>query len=55
MHEFEFIEASCGFPDGASGKERTCQCMKHKRRWFLPGWKDTLEKEMANYSSIRAW
>ena len=25
-----------GFPDGASGKELTCQCRKHKRRRFSP-------------------
>ena len=23
-----------GFPGGASGKERACQCRRHKRRWF---------------------
>ena len=25
-----------GFPDGASGKEPTCQCRRHKRRGFDP-------------------
>ena len=25
-----------GFPDGASGKEPTCQCKRHKRRRFDP-------------------
>ena len=25
-----------GFPDGASGKESSCQCRRHKRRRFNP-------------------
>ena len=25
-----------GFPGGTSGKELTCQCRTHKRRWFDP-------------------
>ena len=25
-----------GFPGGASGKESTCQCRRHKRRGFNP-------------------
>jgi len=25
-----------GFPCGASGKESTCQCRRHKRCWFDP-------------------
>ena len=24
------------FPGGASGKESTCQCRRHKRCWFDP-------------------
>ena len=36
MHEFEFIEASCGFPDGASGEQCACQCMKHET--LVPPW-----------------
>ena len=27
---------SQGFPSGASGKEPTCQCRRHKRRGFEP-------------------
>ena len=45
-----------GFPGGASGKESTCQCMRHKRCRFDP-WvgEDPLEKEMAPHSSTLAW
>ena len=28
--------SSNGFPSGDSGKESTCQCRRHKRRWFNP-------------------
>ena len=61
---------SVGFPGGASGKEPTCQYMRHKRHGFDP-WVETqvkmrlwvwpliqhdpLEEEMATYSSIFAW
>ena len=37
---------------GASGKESACQCEDIDS---IPGWKDFLEKEMANHSSILAW
>ena len=45
-----------GFPGGASGKEPTCQCRRHKRRGFDP-WvkKIPLEEGMATHSSILAW
>ena len=49
-HTFEF-----GFP-GASGKEPTCQCRRHKRCRFDPWIRKTpLEKGMATHSSILAW
>ena len=38
-----------GFPGGASGKEPTCQCSRHKRRV------QSLEEETATLSSILAW
>ena len=54
-----------GFPGGASGKESTCQCKRHKRCRFKKkkiemqvqslGREDPLEKEMATRSSILAW
>ena len=45
-----------GFPGGASGKEPTCQCRRHKRRGFDPGVKKIpLEEGMATHSSILAW
>ena len=30
------MQVSRGFPGGASGKEATCQCRRHKRRGFNP-------------------
>ena len=27
-----------GFPGGASGKEPACQCRRHKKHGFNPGW-----------------
>ena len=41
---------------GASGKESTCQCRRHKRHGFSP-WvrKIPLEKETATHYSILAW
>ena len=43
-------------PGGASGKEPTCQCRRHKRCGFNP-WveKIPLEEGMATHSSILAW
>ena len=38
------------------GKESAWQCRRNRRRGFNPWvWKDPLEKEMANHSSILAW
>ena len=39
-----------GFPGGASGREPTCQCRRHKRPGF-----DPLEEGKATRSSILAW
>ena len=44
-----------GFPGGASGKEATCQCRRHKRRVRCLGREDPLENGMATHSSILAW
>ena len=45
-----------GFSGGASGKEPTCQCRRHKRRWLEP-WvgEDPLEESKATHSSILTW
>ena len=45
-----------GFPTGASGKESTCHCRRHKRCRFNP-WvkKIPLKEDTATYSSILAW
>ena len=44
------------FPGGASGKEPTCQCRRHKRCGFNP-WveEDPLEEGKATQFSILAW
>ena len=45
-----------GFPSGTSGKEPTCQSMRHKRLGFqFLGQEDALEEGMATHSSILAW
>ena len=48
--------SSMCFPGGASGKEPTCQCKRHKRRGFDP-WigKIPLEEGMTAHSSNLAW
>ena len=44
------------FPGGASGKESSCQCRRHKRHGFDPwGQVDPLEEGMATHSSILTW
>ena len=43
---------TCGFPDGASGKEPACQC---RDAGSSPGPGRSLEEGMATYSSILAW
>ena len=46
-----------GFPGGASGKEPTCQCRRHKRHGLEKslGQKDPLEEGLATHSRILAW
>ena len=39
------------FPGGARGKERACQCRRHKRYGF-DSWVDTLEEGVATHFSI---
>ena len=36
LSDFHFHVHFLGFPGGASGKERTCQCRRHKRCRFDP-------------------
>ena len=45
-----------GLPVGASGKESTSECRRHKKHRFNP-WvgKISQEKEMATHSSILSW
>ena len=44
------------FPGGASDKEPSSQCRKHKRSGFNPlSWEDPLDKEIATHSNILAW
>ena len=58
MKVMGFVYQLCHFlgPSGASGKEPTCQCRRHKRHGFDP-WvvKIPLEEGMATDSSILAW
>ena len=42
----EQVESLLGFPDGAGGKEPTCQCRKHKRHWF-DTWVETIPQRRA--------
>ena len=50
---FSFLHILIG---GASGKELSCQCRRHKERQVRSlGQEDPLEKEMATHSSILAW
>ena len=44
-----------GFPDGASVKEPSCQCKRHKRRGFDPLVGKIPMDGMATRSSILAW
>ena len=41
-----------GFPGGSDGKASTCNA---RDLGSIPGWEDSLEKEMATHSSILAW
>ena len=45
-----------GFSGGASGKEPTCRCRRHKEIQVQSlGREDPLEEGMATHSSILAW
>ena len=44
-----------GFSGGASGKEPTCQCRRHKRHGFDSWVGKTPWRSMATHSSILAW
>ena len=44
-----------GFPDGASGKEPSCQWRRHKTWVQSLGQEDPLEEAMATHSTILAW
>ena len=41
-----------GLSSWLSGKEPTCQCRRHRRLQFDPGWEDPLVEDMATHSSI---
>ena len=41
-----------GLPWWPVGIESACQC---RRRGFIPGWEDPLEKEMATNASLLPW
>ena len=43
------------FPGGASGKEPTCQCRRHKMPVQSLDWEDPLEKGKATHPSILTW
>ena len=49
------IRLLLGFPRGASGKERTCQCRRREMRVQSLGQEDPSEEGMALYSSLLAW
>ena len=43
-------------PGGASGKEPTDQCRRHKKMWVRSlGREDSLQEGMATHSSVLAW
>ena len=43
------------FPGGASGKEPTCQCRRHRRQVLSLDQEDCLEEGMATHSNVLAW
>ena len=54
---YEIIRCWGGFLGGASGKEPTCQCRRHKRGQLDPWVRKIhfLEEDMATHSNILAW
>ena len=54
-HTHTHSHTHIGFSGGASGKEPTCQCRRHKKHGLIPGsWRSPGE-EMAVHSSFVAW
>ena len=55
----DFTEKShLGFPGGVSGKERACQCRRHKKCRFdlrSLGQEGPLEESMVTHSNILVW
>ena len=44
-----------GFPGGASGKEHSCQCRRHRDIGLIPGWGRSPGGGHGTHSSILAW
>ena len=56
MERSSLLGAATVGPGGASGKEPSYQCKRHKRCRFDPlGREDLLGEGMATHSSILAW
>ena len=53
LHNFLLFKGWTIFPSGASSKELTCQCGRHKRCRFS-SWEDPLEEVLATHSNILA-
>ena len=51
---FSLLTRMEGFPDGASGKELTCQCRRCRRHGLISDQENPLEEGMAAHSSIFA-
>ena len=45
----------CRLPRWCGDKEFACQCRRHKRHAFDPGWEDPLEWKVTTHFSIIAW
>ena len=45
---FSLFVVSEGFPGGASGKEPTCQCGRHRDVGLIPGWRRSLGEGNGN-------
>ena len=53
---FHMAQKPSGLPGGASGKELSCQCRRHKKpSGLVPGSGRSPGGRMANHSSILAW
>ena len=51
-YQYHVIPNARGFPDGASGKETTCQCKRYETKVWSLGQEDPLEKDMETHSSV---